>query len=76
MIRENFYNANQILTFFDLFEKKNHSKSLDQVFAHCPIFITAILKEFSFCFRANQAKKSLNYAKDCRSKKFKLLCKS
>jgi len=58
--------------YFDLYKKfyYYHSKSLDQALAHCPIFLTAIPWEFSFCFRTNQAKYSWKFAKDLRLERF------
>jgi len=76
IIRENFIAQIIYLMLFDVFKNLHRLKSLDQTFIHCPIFITAIHVEFSYCFRANQASKSLNCAKDCRPKKFKLFCMS
>ena len=49
-----------------------HSKSLDQTVVHCPIFLTAIPLEFSFCCRTNQANISFKLAKDRRLRKFTL----
>jgi len=57
-IRENLIAQIVYLMRFELLIILIHSKSLDQTFIHCPIFITAIQIEFSYCFRANQANKS------------------
>jgi hypothetical protein len=60
IIRENYETIIIILLYNDIFKKffNYQSKSLDQTVVHCPIFLTAIQFEFSFCFRTNRAKDS------------------
>ena len=72
IFRENYHTIIAFLLYNDIFKKFFYyqSKSLDQTLVHCPIFLTAIQVEFSFCFRTNRAKYSLKFAKDLRLIKF------